>query len=180
MKTWTITLLAVAIPVATAFALPDRIGGLGNLFVDQTGQRLEDVALDKETWSADKIVGDWELNTREGRSEILQLKSAANVFGVRAETVKAEKSNGELKAFVILYRPMKDVAPSQEELLALLARNIGAYTGASAQSAETPAGNGPRRFDYEEFTIVLAPKPEHSVQVTIRRTSATPAVAGTR
>ena len=28
MKTWTIPLLAVAIPVATAFALPDRIGGL--------------------------------------------------------------------------------------------------------------------------------------------------------
>ncbi|MEM7145679.1 MAG: hypothetical protein AAF591_11125, partial [Verrucomicrobiota bacterium] len=137
---------------------------------------LENSALNQAVWKGDKkLVGDWKKLSEKNGIDTFVLVDPAIVFGVIADQVRANRENGDLTGITIGFRPGDKVtADSQDELVALLQKNIETFTGVTAVIPKANAKS--RLFDYDQLVITVAPGFADAVEVSIAP-AATKAVA---
>jgi hypothetical protein len=148
-------LILLSILPDRSLAIPQTVGGG---FLNAAGMRFEEFAAARETWlPGAELKGRWLARARkpgaaEG-AETLDLAMDAEVFGIPASQVSAERIGGTVRRFVVRFDESKTKTPGKArggDLFARVTTNLQAAVG--EPQAKSPGGE--MTFRHEASVIV--------------------------
>jgi hypothetical protein len=160
MKTYFAICAGMLLLVASARAIPQTFQ-TPNVFLRSTGMNFEDFASDPGSWdAADGLKGHW-----AGQGDTLKLTESAAVFGIAADEITAQKKDGRVQSFRVVFRTGAKKAGQVGRVdLEQVKANVRAFTGDSG----TVASGGGAAFKYKSVTITLSSNPtQHGMDVVV-------------
>jgi len=131
-------------------------------FLNTAGVSFEEFAADPAAWAdSAALKGHWEAN-----GDTLTLSESAAVFGITADQVTAQKHDGHVQSFRVVFRTKdKHAGGKPVDLSAQLKANIQAFTGESGIDHYA----GYTTFKYKSVTITLRFVSSHEVVAEFTR-----------
>lgn len=173
MKTLLSLVIVFSFLAGRSSAIPQTVGGGG--FLGAVGVPFEQFATARDTWAPGaELKGRWQPRGRQVASaagvETLDLAVDANVFGIPAAQVSAEKSGGVVRRIVVRFDESKGKAGGNArggDLFARVTSNIQAMAG--EPKAKSPGGDLTFRHEAAQIVARRAGAKEVLVEFTPAR-----------
>jgi hypothetical protein len=160
-----VTILAAAALTMSSLAIPQTFNQGFNPFFGAVGMQFEDFAGQQDAFGPmEGMKGQWV--PIQGKKDMLKLAMSADVFGIPASEITAQKEGNKVQSYRVAYSAKDDAKRGKKQKTKLEDRvlaAIGAYTGQSASLTKP--------VEHKGVKIAVALEKNGDVFVTFTRAS---------